>query len=229
MKRIIFLSLFFHLLIMSGCYKFYYEVKPKQSIVKNNYSNSDTSFLVSHYLICYTNRRNFEVVYTNKSEEDSLVKIFNNSLEINKINPKYFTGEKISASNICDYPDGVRFKDAKLKLDSVIIHSNLFNVNNRYLVPFFLLKEGCTMTAFSTGNVYKSWFRGGLILFVVENNEITYSKYIYARGVSDNKTRLTDDWPNCPESSEVLYEQAHWDTLVGLAMEDYMKRLNIGL
>ena len=216
------------ILIASGCYKFYVEIQPKHAVMEESYSNTDTTFVMSNYFLCSMNGRYYRAEETNKYLEDSMMTIIQNSFNDLGITLKMNEGVNLITSEFCEY--NKKFKVDKFidHVDSIIKNNEFYNDDSLiYLIPFISLNDICINTSFNTGNVYVNRFSGGVTIILIKNKKIIYLKYFHGLGVSDNKERVTDDWPNCPDPPEVLYEQAHWDTLVGLAMEDYMKRLNV--
>ena len=214
------------IIVVSGCNSFYNELQKKHSNVSEKYYNSDSSFVLTNFIICNVNGRYSRLEKTSSLEEDSIISIFSKSLS--KLGINYYRNEGTNLSNekLCMYSYR-RLKYANNYIDSLLLNTSLFSKGERYIVPFIRLIDSALNTSFRTGNVYINKFAVGIIVFIIEDKKIIYSKYYQGNGVSDNKEKVTDDWPNYPSPPDVLYEQAHWDTLVGLAMEDYMKRLNV--
>jgi len=100
--------------------------------------------------------------------------------------------------------------------------------DKKVLVPFIYIFNGITFTGFigSGGVSGSSGFHLmtflNLMLFIVENEEIVYSSQVL------HTTERT--WADSREEAEALppaplVKQEHWDELLRLAMEDYIKRL----
>lgn len=216
------------ILVTTGCYKFYVELDPKHAIVEEQYFNADTSFVMSDYFVCYINGRYYRAEATDKRYEDSMLVILQNSFNNIGISLTMHDGVNLITSEFCEYNNRFAMDKFINYVDSIIKNNEFYNDDSvTYLIPFISINDICINTSFNTGNVYVNRISGGVQIFAIKNREIIYLKYFHGLGVSDNKERVTDDWPNCPDPPEVFYEQAHWDTLVGLAMEDYMKRLNV--
>ena len=218
------------LISLSGCvsFDFYTELQSKHSIVEQEYSNVDSSFFLSHYFICYENKRCYTIHETDYNMEDSILNIFKLSLRKKNLSIISDKGKNLITNEFCEIGKKFITKKFHTHIDSLINNTSFFNANNiSYIVPYIFLIERCQKTNFPTGNVYINYFGAAVMINIIKNGKIIYSKLYDGGGVTDNKSRVTDDWPNCPDPPEVFYEQAHWDTLVGLAMEDYMKRLNV--
>ena len=217
----------FIIILLGGCYKFYFDIQPRNFIVNDEYQNIDTSFLIKDYMLCYWNGRYDYSIKTNNSFDDSIMKIFQNSLRKINVNTKLEKGYNVIPNGYCNYQERRSSKDLIKHLDSIIKKTTRFSSSKQYILPYFVLIDTVINTSFNTGNVYVNRFSGGVMIFIIKNKEIAYAKFVQGMGVGDNKEKVTDDWPNYPSPPDVLYEQAHWDTLVGLAMADYMKRLNV--
>ena len=224
MKNIIYILI---VILFAGCYQFYYEVKPKHHVIQDNYSNSDTTFVLKDYFMCFVNGRYDFIEATDKKFEDSILNIFINSMSEIKVNIYKQEGQNLIDSSLCVLGKMLEPKEALKFTDSLLAFTDTFKKDKLYVLPYFRLVDTAINTSFGTGNVYVNWFSGGIMIIIIKNKKIVYSKFYHGDGVSDNKEKVTDDWPNYPSPPDVLYEQAHWDTLVGLAMEDYMKRLNV--
>ena len=224
--KIAFISFF---LLLLGCvnYNFYVELQSKYSIVQEEYNRIDSSFVISNYFLCYKNHRYYTVFETNFNTEDSILNMVKLSLQEIGINVVREKGSNFIRSEFCVIGQKLNSQNLQIYIDSLLENTSFFNDNIHYIIPYIYLEEHCQKTNFPTGNVYVYNFGATIMINVIKNKQIVYSKYFGGGWVTDNKTRVTDDWPNCPDPPEVFYEQTHWDTLVGLAMEDYMKRLNI--
>ena len=224
MKNIIYILI---VILFAGCYKFYYEVKPKHHVIQDNYSNLDTTFVLKDYFMCFVNGRYDFIEATDKKFEDSILNIFINSMSEIKVNIYKQEGQNLIDSSLCVLGKMLEPKEALKFTDSLLAFTDTFKKDKLYILPYFRLVDTAINTSFGTGNVYVNRFSAGVMIIIIQNKNIVYSSFYHGLGVSDNKEKVTDDWPNYPSPPDVLYEQAHWDTLVGLAMEDYMKRLNI--
>lgn len=211
-----------------GCYNFYTEVQPRRSIVHDNYYNVDTSFILSDYHICWFNGRYERTEVLSREQEDSILTLFNLSASKNGINITFAKTQTIIASSFCDYSLSWSTSDLIDTLEFYIDNDKMkIEDNKNYIVPYISIKDYAQNTSFNTGNVYINKFGVAIGVIIIKDIKIVYSKFYSGDGVSDNKEKVTNDWPNYPSPPDVLYEQAHWDTLVGLAMRDYMKRLNV--
>ena len=217
-------------LLLFGCinFNFYSEFQPKYSIIQESYKNTDSSFVIGNYFFCYKNDRYSRVYETDFNTEDSLMNIIKISLQKKNLRVISEKGINLITNEFCSAGKRFNGKNLQNHIDSLLLNTSFFNNDKtHYVILYIFLNDYCEMTNFHSGNVYINHFGAAVMINVVKNRNIIYSKHYTGGGVSDNKTRVTDDWPNCPERPDVFYEQAHWDTLVSLAIEDYMKRLNV--
>jgi len=195
-------------------------------VSKKSYCLTDT-LLVNNYALY--NSRNEVLLIPNKEpfevNKDSLILVFKSSLQkLDLDNLKLEFGENIIDS-ILYLRYGLRIKHLnKNYIKNIAEYSKGITA----LVPIVYVQNQYSFTAsFTSGGAFSNngWYfitYLSLIVVVIEKDEIIYSRHI--RYKSDQV------WADTKSEIEAMpplaaVKQEHWDELVRLAMEDYIKRL----
>lgn len=201
-----------------SCKNHWYRVSNKRNhIIQTNYNKNDT-ILLNDYIIC----NNLRGVWGNESipiNQDSVLNIFVSALE--KLSLQFMISE---GHGICDTSffanPYLKFK----KMDHKRIlelakrdESNIVLVPIIYLDNTFLKNIYYTSTGIPDGGGFNKSTALRIGIFLFEGNNIIYFKsmHYFSDGikVSDKKSPVRN------------LDQEHWDRLVRLVMNDYIKRL----
>jgi len=229
MKNVInLLVLIAFLMISNGCvsYDIFYKKSKPRSVTIKSYSPNDNIFIRDYALynsieeeLLIPNNQPFEI------NKDSLVLVIQDSFKKLSLNSlKLHFNENI--------------------VDSTLYYKSVFNINkirNDYfekfsenleseiiLVPIIYSYNSYFFTAFFTSgggfgdNGWSFITYLDLIVFMIKNKEIIYSRHI--------RYKSDQIWADTNSEIEAIpplaaVKQEHWDELVRLAMEDYIKRL----
>lgn len=161
-----------------------------------------------------------------KINKDSILSIFHNSVgKLQLANIKVLSGSNYIDSSF--YNTNLSFKIRNIKTDQILEMAGNHK-GKIIMIPVISAYNNIAFTGFITsggmtgdkGFYFITWL--DLIVFFVKDVEIIYSRHI--RYKSDQV------WADTRQEIEAIpplaaVRQEHWDKLVRLAMEDYMKRL----
>jgi len=213
--------------MMAGCHKEFSKINKRASTTQKAYSLTD-SLTIENYML-YNSQAHANLSHNSKYlplNEDSVMQVVLKSFE--KLNLPIFS----QVSERKNHIDSAFYKDYLIrirKIDEEWIKEIAGDSNGCViLVPFISILNKIGFTGFissggitgGNGFIVNSFVH--LIVFIVENGEIIYSRQIRH---SSERT-----WADTRAEAEALppapsVNQEHWDELVRLAMEDYIKRL----
>jgi len=225
-KSFIYILISFWVLV-SGCNKEYRKLSRGKSIKQSSYPLSDSIHLENYIL--YNTIDHLSLIKNNKPmpiNTDSVMKIVGesfNKLKIPNVN-NYFIGD--------NHIDSVFYKNQVIKIKNIdkdwIKNIAGDTKDKMILIPFIYIFNSITFTGYITSggmagnNGFHLMTFLNMMVFIVKNNEIVYSSqalHTTERTWADSRAEA-EALPPAP-----LVKQEHWDELVRLAMEDYIKRL----
>ena len=229
MSKFTILHLIILLLILIGCVpnNVFYKKSRQAGIVQKNYLKLDTLRIVNY---SFYNAKDYQSLTTEihpfDINKDSIFDVF-----LSSVNQLELENVKIEAGrNYIDslfYNTNRPFKTRNINTNQVLEMAG--NKTSKFiLVPFIHAYNNIAFTCYITsggmagnnGFYFITWL--DLIVFIVKGEEIIYSRQI--RYKSDQV------WADTKSEIEAIpplaaVKQEHWDELVRLAMEDYIKRL----
>ena len=227
-KRLLEASVFvLAITLMTGCHKEYSKLNRRFSTTQKTYSLKDTLHIRNYIL--YNTQDHLSLVFNNKPipiNEDSVMQVVLGSfekLEIPLVSHLEKGKNHIDSAFYKDYLVRIRKIDENwIKEVAGDTHGCLT------LIPFIYIFNRISFTGYITsgGMAGNNGFHVvsfvNLIVYLVEDDKIIYS----------NQIRYTTErtWADTRAEAEALppapsVNQEHWDELVRLAMEDYIKRL----
>lgn len=221
MIRVVITYFLFCLCLVSSC------ASPRVTrkfISKEKNSFSDTLHL-QDYMICYI-PINQSTVHLDASFEDSLLGLFANSLVNDSI-----TIIKSKGVNLVDYftCDAERRANRKEIIKSINEKFKQDNVNNEKTVLIPLIKIVESVSSRHPGDMTASiYIAFRMTIFVYQGTQLVYYA-VAVDGINNpwylqtQKEWENGNFSNIPIDNHI--EPAHWDTLVGLVMKEYIERL----
>jgi hypothetical protein len=214
-------------LLASGCNKEYRKLSKSKSINQSANSVLDSIHLENYIL--YNTIDHLSFIKNNRPmpiNTDSVMEIVGesfNKLKIPVVNNNYIGDNHI---------DSVFYKNQVIKIKDIdkdwIKNIAGDTKDIMILIPFIYIFNRITFTGYITSggiagnNGFHLMTFLNMMVFIVKNNEIVYSSqalHTTERTWADSRAEA-EAIPPAP-----LVKQEHWDELVRLTMEDYMKRL----
>jgi len=213
--------------LFSGCNKEYRKLSRKKSIKQPTYSLLDSIHLENYIL--YNTISHFSIIRDIKPmpiDTDSVMEIVGKSFYKFNIPIKY--NFSIGNNNVDSAFYNIKVVNIK-DINEDWIKEIAGDTKGRLtLVPFIYIFNSISFTGYITSggmagnNGFHLMTFLNLMVFIVKNDEIVYSSqalHTTERTWADTRAEA-EALPPAP-----LVKQEHWDELVRLAMEDYIKRL----
>jgi hypothetical protein len=215
------------LTMMTGCHKEFSRLNKRFSTTQKTYIQTDSLFIKNYILWSTQDHQSF--TFNNKPipiSEDSVMKVVWKSFE--KLDLPIVSHFEKGQNHI----DSTFYKDYLIrirKIDQDFLKKIAGNYQKtRILIPVINLRNSIIFTGYITSggmsgsNGFNMVSFVNLIVFIIEDKEIIYSRQIrHSSEITKADSRVeAEAIPPAP-----LVTQEVWDELVRLAMEDYTKRL----
>jgi hypothetical protein len=171
-------------------------------------------------MVCYNTYRP-DSDSTTKHFSDSIMEIFQRSITPLGLNIVKELGQNILIEEYCSRQEGLGFKHIKRRYLAEIF--DLEHDNRSYLIPLIRIKESSGIRN-TYDWTYTPMVSAQIIIWIIKNNEVIYEKNVAAGPILSEQAVLKV-WPEPDKYPTKQFEPAHWDTLVGLVMKEYIERL----
>lgn len=212
-----------------GCARNFKLVGKRWHIELDNTIEPNESFELNNFILCYVNKGKPNLLL-DKKFEDSIVAQMIHSFNKNGLKVTKMSGANLVDCSLCKYetPISTKKKNTKEKFNLNYRNDSIdINNNQLYIFPIIEIRE---LPRGMTNNQSASFFVFlTFTVYLIQSDKVVFKKAGRCGGISNPwYTQSEEEWENNDYSNIPIdnhIKPAHWDTLVGLVMKEYIERL----